>query len=531
MAEKKKNRTFSIYLLKDGFDEKNFFKVAAGIKEKPCSKLPTGAKLFIKINKGIEPWWEDYWGLDERLKQSSLGALVFIPHKYNNKQYNFILAFGYAYHAIKPESFVYDFGLIVTLNALDSAKLNSIESFSLVNSKRERLQAPSFQDINFFDLDNDSSILKTLTGKPQDKYSEIIRHITGANNVRITNPLLPDELKELFNSLIILYNEKTYETTFPNINNVKPIKDPIKITELMNTLFNALSQKNSDIELSFPAIIDYQEYAGIKYSTDKNTSDLFENLNISQFYEFCESNKIDYSETQLKKIKINIENSVENYKSCKYNFLNCCLFSTKTNDENYYFVDGQWYFVNSNYVEQLNKYIDKHIIKTDFLKECTYKTEDEYNSFSEDTTQKIYNLDKKNIAPKGNIEPCDLIKIESDKLILIHNKISTRSSLLSHLFSQGFVSVETLLGNTSSQEKLINLLTSKNENIKTLVEKKKFEVIYGILTTKDTTKKSDNLPLFSKITMRRYIQELEERQITANVTYIKYNPTKGALSK
>ena len=100
-----------------------------------------------------------------------------------------------------------------------------------------------------------------------------------------------------------------------------------------------------------------------------------------------------------------------------------------------------------------------------------------------------------------------------------HIKISTRSSMLSHLFNQGVNSVTLLRLKEEARTKLKELLHYQNEYV-TAIDRQDFFVVYGIITTKDATNKSRNLPLFSQISLLRIIRELNVMKIGCSICFI-----------
>ena len=143
-------------------------------------------------------------------------------------------------------------------------------------------------------------------------------------------------------------------------------------------------------------------------------------------------------------------------------------------------------------------------------------------------------LDQTNISPTGNtqIEPCDIYTVEKDasasngyRGVLYHLKISTRSTHLSHLFNQGVNSIDLIELEDTSKEKMKRLVTERlNGNDPDIFlapfEKLDFKVIFGIITHKNKAQKSGNLPLFSKISLMRNMQQLDVRKVPSAVTFI-----------
>lgn len=79
---KNKSRSFSIYLLKQGYDANNALEADHGLGAPETGRnLPVGATLYVMDNVPTEPWWRSYFGIDKNLKQVSKGAIVFLPVK------------------------------------------------------------------------------------------------------------------------------------------------------------------------------------------------------------------------------------------------------------------------------------------------------------------------------------------------------------------------------------------------------------------------------------------------------------------
>ena len=75
---------------------------------------------------------------------------------------------------------------------------------------------------------------------------------------------------------------------------------------------------------------------------------------------------------------------------------------------------------------------------------------------------------------------------------LIHNKISTRSAYLSHLFNQGVNSVIILQQSPEAKEKLKDLI-EHNRNFEEKINNDQYHVTYGIISNKNKELKSDAL--------------------------------------
>jgi uncharacterized protein (TIGR04141 family) len=199
---------------------------------------------------------------------------------------------------------------------------------------------------------------------------------------------------------------------------------------------------------------------------------------------------------------------------------------TEDQSVTYHLTEGHWYQVDQNYLQRLEKFLNARWSELD-LPQCTHHLENEYNEYVASVGDSFVCLDKTNISPRKQtqVEPCDVYGIKSSRALLIHIKISTSSSELSHLFNQGTNSVELLKSEDESVEKLTKLVHERadaagvDELIKPL-HNRKFEVIFGIITHKDKRGKSANLPLFSRISLMRNLKALKLMEIPASFGFI-----------
>ena len=169
-----KTHSFSIYLLKEGFDATNALKEDHALEDDVTGDdLPEGASLFVLDSDPMPPWWRSYFGIKKTLLQTLKAAVVFVPVG----ERTFAITFGHVQHNLRDTSYEYDFGLRVTLNCVDPDKLKSTDVLMPNGSKRQRTQVPVDSDLTYFDFDRDATILKSsdrqgacrIQGTPQPR--------------------------------------------------------------------------------------------------------------------------------------------------------------------------------------------------------------------------------------------------------------------------------------------------------------------------------------------------------------------------
>ena len=204
------------------------------------------------------------------------------------------------------------------------------------------------------------------------------------------------------------------------------------------------------------------------------------------------------------------------------------MFDCEHNNKTYHLCEGNWYEIDTNFIERLKTELDPIFVDNhDILCECNQKREDEYNIEAKSLSPKelnVYCLDKKSIGPQGqhDVEPCDLIAVKDNATELIHNKISTRSAYLSHLFNQGVNSVILLRQSTEAKNKLKELV-GHNPSLEERIDTDQYHVTYGIITNKAKEMKSDALPIFSRISLLRCVKALKLMKIPTTVFLITDN--------
>lgn len=533
-----KSRSFSIYLLKAGFDASNALKENHALEEgAEATLLPDGATLFVLDNPPRDPWWKSYFGVTKVLRQVSKGALIFLPVG----ERCFALSFGHVSHNLTDASYEYDFGLRVTLNSLDPTKLKSTDILEPGAARRQRTQVPIDSDLTYFDFDRDSAILKSLTGKVKEEHEELFKHATGASNLRISSAVSSDGLVELCAKLLQLYESDTFKTTFPDIQNITPVRDPVVVDRLNDKLLAAFQAKSDDLYLAIPAIVDYHSNVFSTFS-GAGASLIYDDVFINRYYEYLEESGkplADIGIGDLKQHSLRLTDEDGNPRE-RYTVFNCLIFDTTLNGgvETYHLSEGNWYKIDNDYIAKLTAFLDP-LCADLLLPAYNHEGEGAYNEAVAGGNAAIVCLDKGNISPAGQTqtEPCDLCTVSDGFAVFSHIKISTLSAQLSHLFNQGTNAIELLKLDADAVERLKAAIAEKGGDevagqFSQPLEDQKFHVVFGIVTHKDRQLKSGNLPLFSRISLMRNMKALQIMSVRASFGFIEdASPAKEGRKK
>ena len=517
-----KSRSFSIYLLKDGFNHANAIVEHSGLQQVDSARvrgLPEGAVLYLLDNEPAAPWWKEYWGIENDLKQVLKGAIVFLP--VNNRC--FALTYGHTYHALKNIAYEYDFGLRTTLNALDPEKVKSTDILSPETAKRERIQSPISAAWTFFDFKQDESIVKKLHGAVKPEYESLFKNVTGSASLKFSSASQPDNLRNLCNKLLEIYALDTYKQTFPDLQGIIPVNDPSVIAKLQDELINGFMDKSKNLTLTIPDIINSEKSIEYYYSGSRLNRRFYDDVYIDHYRDYLVDQIGEYTRSDID-IKLLLKHTLnlkaeDGQKINSFPVLKCMLFDCELDSEHYHLCDGEWYLIDKSYLSKLKSDLDPIFVDKPELSACIEKKEDDYNKKIADKNAWIC-LDKTNISlPKQTqVEPCDLLYSSDEVVKLIHIKISTRSSSLSHLFNQGLNSIELLRSESVAKNKLKKLVN--NDGICADIDNDKFEIIYGIITAKPSDNKSDNLPIFSRISLMRTLRTCRLYGVKCSVVLI-----------
>ena len=527
-----KSRNFSVYLLKREFNADNALKDEINLTRltENDTKIPEGGVMYVGQSPIKQPWWKEYWGINQELKQSSASAIVFLP--VNDRW--FAITFGASYHNLKEKAYEYDFGIRTTLNSLDPEKIKSTDLLIPETAKRQRIQIPNASNLTYFDFNKDESIVKRLTGAVKDEYADLIRNATGSSNLRFATVCEPDELIDLCSRLLEIYSRTDYEESFPDLQNITPIKDPDLIASLETKLLEEYRDCTPNLTLAIPEIVDYTTNYKFKYRGASRMSEEYDDVFIGNYRNYLTERGVEVNDVSLfNKHTLNVFD--ENGQLLRsYSIYKSLLFDCTLNGKTYRLCEGSWYEISSDFMAKLKAELDPVFIDHhDVLCECNKKLEGDYNIEASNLASaelEVCCLDKTSIAPQGqkDVEPCDLIALNGENAELMHNKISTRSSMLSHLFNQGVNSVILLMQNNESKVKLNDLVES--ENLRERINRDNFHVTYGIISNKRRDMKSDALPIFSRISLLRCVRNLKLMRVPVSVYLIKDNVDRKHLN-
>ena len=525
-----RSRSFSIYLLKDGWNETNALRDDHKLSpEVQADSLPRGASLFVMDTPPRAPWWRGYFGVRAQLNQTFKGAIVFLPVEGRV----FALSFGHVRHNLKEGGYEYDFGLRVTLNCVDPDRIKNTDVLDPGAARRQRTQVSVDSDLTYFDLDRDSTVLRSLTGKVAPEYADVIGHVTGAMSLRFSSRVRSDELPKLCATLLGIYRRDDYKTTFPGLHSIVPVRDPVVIDALNARALVALKERDPSVALGVPDLIEYRDTSCFRFF-GMGGSEVYDDVAIDLYYEYLESRNSSALESMvvedLKRHQLALTGVDGRQRIKQYSIFRSLVFDTMLDgDESrtYYLSEGHWYAVGGNYVERLDDYLDRFCVEV-VLPDYNHRDEEEYNRDVAVGCDAMLCLDRANFAPSGEtpMEPCDLYYVADGEAVFAHIKRWRSSGEFSHLVNQGVNAIRLLKGEGGAVGRLKAVIAEKVAGKVRMdwegpLERGAFRVLFGIVADKDVSLGSKNLPLFSRISLRRGIQELRPMGVSVGFGFIR----------
>jgi len=273
----------SIYLIKAGIEEQHVFRSRTGLSNHVVSE--DGQRMgsvYVKRSDERPPSWTRLFAsrvspaLGAVLSKNA-SALWLVPIGSRL----FACAFGYGRMLLDPAVFEEDFGLKVTLNCVDPAKVHSIDRTTLDTiSRHSQIQASHLAPIGEFGLDVEQDILQAVTGEPSD--TSLGRKLSGKDALHVSAGGEFRDLPNLFERYLALYQSDRYKAFFAFVDHIRLIKDPRRIESLNAALVARVRAQNADrLWLSIPEAIEWRNVDHFRYKPSRERGE-YNDLHFNQ---------------------------------------------------------------------------------------------------------------------------------------------------------------------------------------------------------------------------------------------------------
>ncbi|MCO5164800.1 MAG: TIGR04141 family sporadically distributed protein [Planctomycetes bacterium] len=515
----------------------------AAIKGKPPrvldldrSAFDFDARLYVEDTDPREPRWaafvRDGFGSLNFAKSPTVRAALLLKVKGVGSLY--AITFSGGRYMLTDDAIERSFGLRTALNVIFEndttdapvSRLRRVDAKTVsANTLHVNRQANKGADFDAFGIDIRRDLLGGVTGEPADTKKWGSRIVGGDALGTWVSPEFA-RLEDLVKEAEAAYLSRHYERRFAWIDNVRVVRDKTAIAALH--ALTAQSVKSGRVpDLAPPEVIDWKRVSNFTYSIDPVQS--FPELRFADYRRLLKNwlnNKrsgqaLSFAELKSQHVEARNEAGETAY---QWSILSCLDLELKHNGGTYLLVGGDYFVVSDDYISELDDAIGG--FKESKVKLPNGKAGQRENSYNDAAATALHalNMDAKTVKARTTttaIEVCDLL---TSKRELIHVKRDLGSANLSHLFAQGYVSADLLLSSVEFRRaalKKIRSLESKPGQFSALFSESsfvsaEFEVVYGIITEWRGRTLQQALPFFSKVTLRRCMEDLRRLQYRAS---------------
>lgn len=458
-------------------------------------------KLFVRRSDPAPPKWANLF-----TEYVDLGALlvagVAAAFCMTVDGRRFVLVFGQAGRFLLKEDVHEErFGLLCTLNSVgpESLRCVDVQSLDAIQS-HSRIQAGEASSPDQFGLNVEQDMLRAVVGKPINP--ALGNRMAGSDSLSVAVPLNLSDLPALLNEYRQRFESDLKDKDYEWVNNIALTKSAGTIAQLEAALDERLSKKDFEgMWLSIPEIINWDDVAGFIYTHGKGV--MHPDISMQGFLSTIGPGEaISLDLLRVRRVSCADAEHKRTFKD--WSVYKCLYAEVDLGEGKFILNDGAWFKVASDFVDATDKAFSK--IPRSKLSLPVYQDDGEgkYNVrvaalFPErfallDDTQKIMHG-----GGYGQVEVCDLFSQDRE---LIHVKMYGKSSVLSHLFAQGFVSGQLMQIDPTFRKKVRLKLQAPFSELIPEEEKPKqdeFTVIYAVISNEPGG--SLMLPFFSRVNL------------------------------
>lgn len=534
MSKKVSYQHLNVFLVKDEHRTTPFYKLLKANADFSTyelkSSLEISGKLFVREPSNSKPKWtkfaESLTGttIEQLYNRSSSAVLVVKSNKAT-----MAFTFGYGRHMLDTSYFVTDFGIKTALNTLDHDSLRSVDLITLDDQAvQKKAQAARETGVEVFGIDISKDLLRGVTGSPRNGID--LFNISGfgttfsfGRNVKV------EEIPSLVNIIFDYYKSESYKKSFSWVDNIRRLQEPTDIQSLDDKLLAEIKSNSSNVIISMPEMMDWDQVFGFSFTRSKSNIKPI----IDSYEYYSNLDHLTLSVDTLKRDKLFVFD--EKLENTEFKVYDCMYFEIKEGNKTYILFSGDWYEIENSFIKMINNILSKIKIsnlpfpevftwtETDSKKRTVEKIESEgdYNIRAAKLNG-YYVLDKQLVKSDRTTTPIELCDILTPNNQFIHVKHRKGGSAgLSHLFAQGNVSAEIMLGDRNFRKQARKVIRKVSSTIVDTVpldniKSSNIEIIFLVLGESSSTLK-DNLPFFSKVNLTKTYENLSQRGFQVSI--------------
>ncbi|WAF69692.1 TIGR04141 family sporadically distributed protein [Aeromonas dhakensis] len=475
--------------------------------------------LYIKIAQEKRPYWAPLAdaivgrAIDQLSNKSSSAVLLI---RVNGKVLAF--TFGYGRFLLNIGYFEQDFGLKTALNTLNHQSLRSVELHTLEDQPiQKKSQATRDSDASVFGIDIFRDVLRAVTGSPRVGIG--YKNISGGDAIySFGMEMLVEDIPKIAADLLGYYNLDLYKKSFSWVDNIRRVKDTASISALDDLLLAAVKRRDESIVVTLPEIIEWDSVLGFSFTRSKR--DLSPTIDTGKYLENIVPDSI--SVESIRRDRLYITDIHDN--EFAHSLYECLYFELDGVNSKKVIFGGNWYEIDKSFMNGIDATLalielsDIPFPSIEVWDEGEKKKIEAEGDYNERVAVSLdcYLLDKKLVKCSKTTSPIELCDLLTKDKKLIHVKHRKGGSAgLSHLFAQGSVSAEVMLGDRAFRKEARKVLRRISHSAHELIpidglKSSDYEVVFLILGDTNLSVK-ENLPFFSKVNLTLVFENLSQR--------------------
>ncbi|MFE7033519.1 DUF6119 family protein [Streptomyces sp. NPDC057621] len=449
----------------------------------------------------------------------------------------YAVTYGMGHLLIDPSKIDPGFGLSFSIRAVESDLIRQITRNILDSRARvDRSTVPGGQSIRGFGIEHYGEVVSRLAGTLGSVSMTFNRAkpkkvgIAAADSLKIPLGVKPVDLVSDLKEITKVSQTASPVPELGFIDQIRALKSTNKqVSKLEDKLAHALGAGSGEpLALTLPAECEEHEHAANSYRI-KIASDRYEvidELDISAVLDRLAPLSVADRMDALRSgyIQMCSDNEGREKVSRQVKAQKWLAFEASLDSDHYFHHQGRWFEVGDNYLQFLRERLDEVFARPASIPlpkwNSSWKEEEDYNLEAVKLIPGAVCLDRKRIHTKLHpygIEACDIIGPGNE---LIHVKRASSSAPLSHLFAQGWTSIDALRSDRQARDKLRERIMQRSSTHPYDPKAKPKKLIYGIAIKRDATVSRSNLFTFSQVALMRAINALENADVDVEVVPI-----------
>lgn len=508
--------TFTVYLLRDGINRAEDGLIAGAAVHEVRDGNSIYGRLFVKQTRAKSPKWADlfvpYVPRDQLGLVRSSAAVFVVPVD----DRLFALTFGQGRFLLHPDAYEERFGLVVTLNSIQSDALRSLDKRAFVDDQNSRVQTSQASAAVSFGLDIERDLVRGIVGQPTEP--ALGARLAGADALTVTTDVAVPGLRRLLRRYLRKFSSTDYREHFPWVDQVRQLipkgEAATRLDALLVEKMRQAWRRNGIVDdcwLAMPDIVDWQIVYGFKF-TQSNREGMSTDLHLPGLVQAFPD---DDPTLEFLRKRHAMAVDEEHHPVEKWPIYRCIHCEIAEEGKSYILSAGRWFEVDRDFVSAVNTSFREITRYQHQFPIYNHLNENEYNSSTALSSNGRWCLmDRKMLRVGGihdKVEFCDLY----GQRHLVHVKHYGSSSVLAHLFNQGLVSGELL----KSHEQYIELANGELSTDHQLPadgiqdrfqprDVSSYSIVFAIIS--QSRQEDIHLPFFAKVVLKSVHSRLLE---------------------